>query len=141
MLRSRVTYLVAAGLGGLGLLFTGLFLFSGSPRSYVSGHYTRATGYDRGTARAYTSGLAPTVVAGAIASHWKPAGRVADGSGVYLRYSDDMIAVRPRGRGSLITVDNFSNGYHHYYSHVGGWWVPSGGTGERFRGGGPGAGK
>ncbi len=140
-MKTRNWFILAGVLGGVGILFTGLFLFSGSPRSYVSGHYSRASRFDSGTGRAYTSSAAPSIVAAAIASHWKPAGRVVDGSGVYLRYSDDMVAVRPHGRGSLITVDGFRNGYHHYYSHVGGYWLPIGGSGERFRGGGPGAGK
>ncbi|MGA8117198.1 MAG: DUF4247 domain-containing protein [Actinocatenispora sp.] len=140
-MKTRSWFVLAAVLGGIGVLFTGLFLFSGSPRSYVSGHYSRASHYDRGTARAYTSGSSPSSVAGAIASSWRPAGRVVDGSGIYLRYSDDLIAVRPRGRGSLITVDGFKNGYHHYYSHVGYYWLPIGGHGELLRGGGPGAGK
>lgn len=140
-MRTRTWFILAAVVGAIGLLFTGTFLFSGSPRSYVSGHYSRASRYDSGSARAYTSGKSPTKVAGDIADDWKPAGRVVDGSGVYLRYSRDLVAVRPHGSGSLITVDKFSHGYHYFYSHVGGWWLPIGGSGERFRGGGPGAGK
>lgn len=140
-MKTRSWFILAAVLGGVGLLFTGIFFLSGSPRGYVSGHYTRASAYDRGTGRAYTSSSAPSIVAGAIAHSWRPAGRVVDGSGIYLRYSDDLIAIRPHGHGSLITVDGFRNGYHHYYSHVGGYWLPHGGPGELIRGGGPGAGK
>jgi hypothetical protein len=132
----------AAGVtGALGLAVGGWFLVGGSPRGYVSDHYTRAVRYDSGTARAFTAAGTPTAVAHTIADHWRPAGRVVDGSGVYLRYSDTMIAVTPRGHGSVIRVDGFRSGYRHYYHHVGGYWTIPGGSGEKFRGGGPGSGK
>lgn len=140
-MKTRTWFIFAAVLGLVGVIFTCFFFFSGSPAGFVRSHYTRAAHYDSGRERAYTARQSPTAVASQITDDWTPAGKVVDGSGVYLRYSDDLIAIRSRKHGSLITLSDFRYGYHHYYGHVGGFWVPIGGPGERFRGRGPGAGK
>ncbi|MGH3439614.1 MAG: DUF4247 domain-containing protein [Sciscionella sp.] len=141
-MRPRNWFLLAALFGAIGLIFVGCYSFSGSPRGYVSGHFPRAARYDSSTARAYTAKRPPTAVAATIADHWRPHGRIVNGTGVFLRYQNTMIVVRPReSHGSLITVDGFQHAYHHYYGIVGGYWSIHGGHGERFRGGGPGAGK
>lgn len=140
-MKTRTWIIFAVVLGLVGTLFTCLFFFSGSPGGFVRSHYTRAQQYDSGRERAYTSDKSPTEVVHEITDNWAPAGKVTDGSGVYLRYSDDMIAVRPKENLTLITLSDFRYGYHHYYGHVFGFWVPIGGMGERFRGRGPGAGK
>lgn len=140
-MRPRNWFVLAAIVGAIGLVFVGCYAYSGSPRDYVSAHYTRAAQYDSGTTRAYTSAMAPTAVASDISDHWEPVDRLVNSTGVFLRYANDLIVIKPRGSGSLITVDDFRHGYHHYYGIVGGFWALHGGLGERFRGGGPGAGK
>ncbi|WP_432972784.1 DUF4247 domain-containing protein [Dactylosporangium sp. CA-233914] len=140
----RIWYLVAGCLGAVGLLIGGITVFSGSfsPRSYVSQHYQRAAVRDIGTeARAYTSTKSPTRVADEISRAWSPAGRYADGTGVYLRYSEDSIVLKPSGTGTLILVEALRTAYRRYSGTVGGsGWVGRG-DGISSRGGGPGSGK
>lgn len=112
-----------------------------SVRDYVDDTYSRASTLDRDDEIAYTSTLAPSAVTAAIAGAWKPVSQYADASGVYLRYNDDMVLVRPEGRGSVIRVDDVDRAYRRYHSHVGGTWGWTSGHGESFRGRGPGAGK
>ena len=76
-----------------------------------------------------------------ISRAWSPAGRYADGSGVYLRYSNDSVVLRPNGAGTLILVEGLRTAYNRYAGTVGGsGWVGRG-DGNSGRGGGPGTGK
>jgi len=135
---------MAASLAGIGLLVGGITVFSGSfsPRSYVAKHYQRAAARDIGTtAKAYTSSKSPTRVANEISGAWSPAGRYADGTGVYLRYSSDSVVLKPSGTGTLILVEGLRTAYNRYSGVVGGsGWVGRG-DGISGRGGGPGTGK
>lgn len=111
-----------------------------SPRGYVADHYARSTRDDIGRdAKAYTSSRPPSQVADELTGAWQPADRYVDGSGVYLRYTDDAVVIRPAGAGSLILVENLRTAYPRYLGVVGGYWGWSRGT--TVRGGGPGAGK
>jgi hypothetical protein len=140
----RIWYVMAASLGAIGLIIGGFTVFSGSfsPRSYVSSHYQRAASRDiGGDARAYTSTKSPTRVADEVSGAWSPAGRYADGSGVYLRYSNDSVVLKPNGTGTLILVEGLRTAYRRYSGVVGGsGWVGRG-DGNSGRGGGPGTGK
>jgi hypothetical protein len=140
----RIWYVVAACLGAIGLLIGGITVFSGnfSPRSYVANHYQRAAARDiGGDARAYMSTKSPTRVADEISRAWKPAGRYADGSGVYLRYSNDSVVLKPNGAGTLILVEGLRTAYGRYSGTVGGNGWTGRGDGNSGRGGGPGSGK
>ncbi|MBC6447097.1 DUF4247 domain-containing protein [Actinokineospora sp. HBU206404] len=110
-------------------------------RDYVDNTYARAANLDRGEEIAFTSPQTPTLVAANIAGQWKPVSQYADASGVYLRYNDDMVLVRPQGKGSVIRIDDVERAYRTYHSSVGGHWGWTSGHGESFRGRGPGAGK
>jgi hypothetical protein len=121
-----------------GIIAVIMLLGGTSVRDHVDGNYARAAAMDQDGDAAYTSALAPSVVTAAIVGAWKPVSQYADTSGVYLRYNDDLIYVRPEGKGSVIRVDDVDRGYRRYYSHVGGVWGVSSGHGESFRGRGPG---
>lgn len=115
----------------------------GSVRGYVGDNYqlVRATS---GTANGeYKSTKTPSVVADEIAGRWKPAQRHLDPSGHFLRYRDTMVVVAAAaaGGGSQIHVDDERRGYARWYPYIGGYWGTFSGSGEGFRGGGPGAGK
>ncbi len=112
-----------------------------SVRDYVDDTYSRAANLDRDDEIAYTSTSSPSAVTAAITGAWKPVSQYADASGVYLRYNDDMVLVRPEGRGSVIRVDDVDRAYRRYHTHVGSTWGWTSGHGESFRGRGPGAGK
>lgn len=137
-------WFAAGALALAGAVMVGSALFSGdfSPRNYVADRYVRAPDQDLdgGAAIAYTSSGPPTQVADEIAGEWRPADRYVDGSGVYLRYADDVIAVLPLTVGSLILVEAIRTAYPRYYGVVGGYWGWRTGT-EGARGGGPGGGK
>jgi uncharacterized protein DUF4247 len=133
-------------LGGVfalvGLLVAGVATAYGnfSPRSYVSGHYSRSVADDiDDDAVAYTSRRSPSQVADEITNAWQPADQYVDGSGVYLRYADDAVVILPLAVGSLILVEKLTSAYRRYYPIVGGYW--GWGRGTTLRGGGPGAGK
>ncbi|WP_026212732.1 DUF4247 domain-containing protein [Longispora albida] len=139
----RRWYIVAGVAAAIAGLIGVLAVFGGStsPRKYVASKYSRAASDDLDGAQAYRSPLAPSVVAAAIAGAWRPADRVTDASGHYLRYSDDVITVFPSGKGSLIRVEDADRAYRRYHSTVHGYWGFSSGQGEAGRGGGPGSGK
>lgn len=124
-----------------GVIAIAMFARGTTVRDYVDNTYTRAANLDRGEEIAFTSTQAPTLVAANIAGKWKPVSQYADASGVYLRYNDDMVLVRPQGKGSVIRVDDVERAYRTYHSSVGGHWGWTSGHGESFRGRGPGAGK
>ncbi|MFG2044147.1 DUF4247 domain-containing protein [Dactylosporangium sp. NPDC048998] len=127
---SRICYLVAACLATVGLIIGGIATCSGSfsPRSYVAGHYQRAASRDIGAeARAYVSTKPPSRVADEISRAWSPAGRHVDGSGVYLRYSNDSVVLKPDGTGTLILVEALRTAYRRYSGTLGGsGWVGRG---------------
>ncbi|MGY0232439.1 DUF4247 domain-containing protein [Longispora urticae] len=127
----------------LALVLGGIAVFGSatSPRGYVSRSFTRSAVDDVDGSQAYRSTKAPAAVAAMIRGGWKPAEEFADASGYYLRYSDDVVAVFPRGSGSLIRVEDSDRAYRRYHSHVGGYWGFTTGQGEAGRGGGPGSGK
>ena len=143
MTRSRLWYVIAGLIGAVGLAIGVGTLVTGtsSPRDFVAGHYARAERFDDGTARAYTSSLAPSAVAAQIRGAWRPANETSDVSGTFLRYSRDAVVILPRATGSLIMVDDAQRVYRHYYGVVGSSWGSSDGRGQLVRGGGPGAGK
>ncbi|HEX6967575.1 MAG TPA: DUF4247 domain-containing protein [Micromonosporaceae bacterium] len=130
---------VIAVVGGLVLAF-GLLYGSFSPRGYVADRFTRAAEYDIGDkALAYTSTLPPSEVAEQVTRAWQPADQYVDASGIYLRYDDDSVVIRPIAAGSLILVERVVTAYPRYYHTVGNAW--GWGRGTTVRGGGPGSGK
>ncbi|MER7007090.1 DUF4247 domain-containing protein [Dactylosporangium sp. NPDC000555] len=140
----RICYLVAGCLAAVGLVIGGIAAFSGSfsPRSYVDKHYQRAASRDIGTdARAYLSAKPPSRVADEISRAWSPAGRHADGSGVYLRYSTDSVVLKPNDTGTLILVEALRTAYSRYSGTLGGNGWAGYGEGNSGRRGGPGSGK
>jgi Domain of unknown function (DUF4247) len=126
-------------IGGVSL--GALFLSAGSLRGWVGDRYTRVSSEAGGRSVVYSSPKRPSVVAAEIANRWKPAQRLNDPSGFFLRYSAAVIAVTPYGTGSRIHVDDAGRGYARWFPYVGGYWGTYSGPAETFRGGGPGAGK
>ncbi|UVS76717.1 DUF4247 domain-containing protein [Actinokineospora sp. UTMC 2448] len=124
-----------------GIIAITMFARGTSVRDYVDNTYTRAATLDQDEEIAYTTTEAPSAVTAAIVGAWKPVSQYADASGVYLRYNDDMVLVRPHNGGSVIRVDDVDRAYRRYHSHVSGYWGWTSGHGESFRGRGPGAGK
>lgn len=142
----KVKLLAALGAAGVGLvaLFGVLFGTKGSVRSYIAGKYQRVEAESKGRSAVYTSTQSPGVVAKSIASRWKPAERVNDPGGSFLRYRSAIVAVTAAAAGqtgSRIYVDDQRSGYNRWYPYVGGLWGTFSGPGETFRGGGPAAGK
>jgi hypothetical protein len=122
------------------VLVTTLSSCGSSVDGYVDEHYTRAG--ERNGAKHYTSGDRIEKVVADITDAWKPADRLSDPGGVFLRYADSMVAVRPAAYGgSEIDVDDPERAYAHWYPYVGGWFGNYSGPAESFRGGGPGSGK
>lgn len=139
-MRYRIWLVVGAVLAVVGLVVAGVAILHGnfSPRGYIADNFRRSPQNDIGAdALAYTTPLAPSQVADMITDAWEPAGQYTDGSGVYLRYDEDMVVIRPFGLGSLILVERLVTAYPRYADTIGGFW----GRGVSVRGGGPGAGK
>ena len=115
----------------------------GTLRDHLRENYTLVRTTDGGRSIEYTSDRKPSAVAASIADEWKPAERLADPSGYFLRYRNDIVAVTSatEGGGSRIFVDEERRGYTRWYPYVGGYWGTYSGPAEGFRGGGPGAGK
>jgi uncharacterized protein DUF4247 len=85
-----------------------------------------------------------TRTAADISDAWKPAERLVDPGGTFLRYSDDIVAVTPRAEGgSTVYLDDEDRGYNRWFPYVVGFWGlgGSGGPVGGTRGGGPGTGK
>lgn len=140
--KSTATFGCAAIVAVVALLVLvgGLASCGGSVRGYVKDHYTKVS--SRNGSDVYRTKDSVAKVTKDITDEWKPADRLTDPGGVFLRYRDDLVAVRPRtGGGSDITVDDADRGYAHWYPYVGGWFGTYSGRGEGFRGGGPGSGK
>jgi hypothetical protein len=129
---------IAGGLvAGLGVIALVAALLTGgsSPRGWIAKKYTR-TATDT-----YRASGAPAKVASDITRKFRPSERADDSAGVFLRYSNAVVAVLPDGvQGSRITVDDADRGYRRYYSYVGHRWAAPR-RGSSFRGGGPGEGK
>ncbi|MCI2422779.1 DUF4247 domain-containing protein [Saccharopolyspora sp. K220] len=140
-------WFVLAGAAAVLALIIGLvtiFSTGTGPRGYVANTYTRAAHLDLpgdSDNRAYTSTLLPSAVAYQISSKWRPQSQYTDSSGIYLRYSDDAVVIKPQAPGSVIHVMDVDHAYRRYHSHVGGFWGWGSPHGESFRGRGPGAGK
>ncbi|MGH3391391.1 MAG: DUF4247 domain-containing protein [Actinomadura sp.] len=134
MRRSLIGGGLLAALGAV--VLTGSLLVGGtSPRGWIARTYPN-TGVG-----AYRASAPPTAVAAQISRRFRPADRAYDPAGIFLRYSDSVVAVLATGAGSRIVVDDANRGYRRWYPYVGGRWGGPGGRGALFRGGGPGAGK
>ncbi len=136
-LKLLAVVLVVAGIAGIVAL---------SQRGSVRAHVLRTYDVVAQDGDSYTlrSSDSVTRTAQDIATAWKPAERLNDPGGTFLRYSDDIVAVTPRAEGgSTIYLDDEDRGYNRWFPYVVGFWG-SGGSGGPIggtRGGGPGAGK
>lgn len=143
-MRSRTQLFVALAVAGLAVLGLVALLAGsrGSPRQTIASRYELVDREGGGSA-VYASSSKPRAVADEIAEEWRPAERINDPGGYFLRYGGAMVAVTaaPGGAGSRIYVDDDRRGYARWYPYVGGYWGTFSGRGEGFRGGGPGAGK
>lgn len=147
----RGLFIVGGAILAVGLLVLGsLALFStGSLREHLKKTYARAPTSEQATgsgarhAAVYISSKSPSAVVNDISSAWKPAERLHDPAGYFLRYRNDMVVVSPAegGSGSRIFVDDISRGYARWYPYIGGYWGTYSAPGGGFRGGGPGSGK
>ena len=85
-----------------------------------------------------------TLSGSALADEHKPADRRSTPEGHFLRYADDMVGIVPdpddESRSTAYISDE-RRGYGFFFPFVGGFWGSYTGPGERFRGGGPAAGK
>lgn len=128
--------LVVAGVAGL----VALFGTAGSVRSHIARTYAPVS--SEGRSAVYSSAQPPATVARDIARRWRPAERVNDPGGYFLRYRNAVVAVTPGpAGGSRVYVDDERRGYARWYPYVGGRWGTFSGRGETVRGGGPGTGK
>lgn len=135
----RTKMIVAGAIGGVGLIVLLFAIFGGGGvRSYLDDNYSRQSA--NGKSIVYTSTAKPKAVYEQIREARPPADTRLDPSGYFLRYSDDIVAITANGSGSRIYVDDERRGYAHWLPFVGGVWG-TGGSGENFRGGGPGGGK
>lgn len=142
----RVKLLAALGAAGIGMvaLLGVLFGTKGSVREHIAGKYQRVAAESNGRSVVYTSTQPPGAVANAIAGAWKPAERINDPGGYFLRYRSAIVAVTAAAagqQGSRIYVDDQRSGYNRWYPYIGGRWGTFSGPGETFRGGGPAGGK
>lgn len=142
----NVKLLAAVGVAGFGLvaLLGVLFGTQGSVRDYLAQKYDRVKTEEEGRSVVYASSQSPGKVASSIAGEWKPAERINDPGGYFLRYRSAIVAVTAAGAGktgSRIYVDDQRRGYSRWYPYLGGRWGTFSGPGETFRGGGPAAGK
>lgn len=135
----RTKMIVAGAIGGVGLIVLMFAIFGGGGiRSYLDDNFKRQSA--NGDSIVYTSTAKPKAVYEQIRAARSPADTRLDPSGYFMRYSDDIVAVTANGTGSKIYVDDERRGYSHWIGYVGGVWG-TGGSGENFRGGGPGGGK
>jgi hypothetical protein len=82
----------------------------------------------------------PSKVADEIHGHTAAADRLSDDGMVFLRYSDDIVAINTlsSGSGSVIYIEDYDDGYDRWRTHISSWPAPGS---DDFRGGGPGFGK
>lgn len=142
----KVKLLAALGAAGIGLaaLLGVVFGTKGSVRDHIAGKYQRVAAESKGSSVVYTSTEPPGAVAKSIAGAWKPAERINDPGGYFLRYRSAIVAITAAAAGeagSRIYVDDQRQGYNRWYPYIGGRWGTFSGPGETFRGGGPAAGK
>ncbi|MGH3881015.1 MAG: DUF4247 domain-containing protein [Actinophytocola sp.] len=139
-MRRRPKLLIAGGLGAVGLIVL-LFALLGnnSIRGYLDDNYRRVS--SDGDSIVYTSDQKPKAVYESVRSAVSPADVQVDPEGYFLRYSDDIVGITASGDGSRIYLDDERRGYGVWFPFVAGVWGTGGGSGEGFRGGGPGAGK
>jgi hypothetical protein len=136
-LKLLAAVLVLAGIAGIVAL---------SQRGSVRAHVLRTYDVVSRDGDSYTLRSPDTVTKTAqdISTAWRPAERLIDPGGTFLRYSDDIVAVTPRAEGgSTVYLDDEDRGYDRWFPYVVGFWG-SGGSGGPIggtRGGGPGAGK
>ena len=159
--------LVLAVIGVAGL--AGVFACSSSIDAWLADHCTKGrveTDPQGHRAQAWSCKGTPSKLASQLAKAHSPADRRSTPEGHFLRYRDRMIGVVPASatataagagvRGQVVrAVDGGGSGdgrakildarerdgYGYFNPYVGGWWGTYGGPGERFRGGGPAAGK
>lgn len=136
----RVKLIVAGVVAVIGLAAIGLAVSrTGGVRGYLADHYTRVS--SQGDSVVYTATRAPRTVYDEIRSRHRPADTLVRPTGYYLRYSDDIVVVTATNPGSRIYVDDEDRGYARWFPIVGGVWGTYRGSGDAFRGGGPGFGK
>ena len=144
MSRRWVQVAIALGLALVGVLGIVSLLNRGGPREFALDRYERVS-EDRGS-HVLRSPRSVSATAAEIRQAWKPAQELTDPAGVFLRYSNLVVAITPdpAGGGATVYLDDEKRGYNHWFPYVVGYW----GTGGRFgggvggvRGGGPGAGK
>jgi hypothetical protein len=136
----RGKFLLAGGLGGIGLIVLLVALLGGQGiRGHLADNYRRASA--NGDSIVYVSDKKPKAVYESIRGAVPPADVQVDPQGYFLRYSDDIVAITASGTGSRIYIDDERRGYAHWYPFVFGVWGTGSGSGEGIRGGGPGAGK
>lgn len=136
-LKVLAAVLVLAGVAGIFALSQ-----RGSVRSWLLGAYDVVE--QDGDSYTLRSPDPVTATADDITTAWKPAERLVDPGGTFLRYSDDIVAVTPAAEGgSTIYLDDEDRGYDRWFPYVVGFWGfgGSGGPVGGTRGGGPGAGK
>lgn len=126
---------------------------STSARRYISDHYQRMASLDESNTTAFVADGSPDIVAGQISGAERPtdsrAGALDQGNVAgtrFLQYPDYLVALFPyaAGKSKVMLSKDYTSGYHHYHSYVGGYWVPTphySGTGSSNRGGGSGSGK
>lgn len=143
---------IAVAIGAALALLLGLVVFAvargGSGlRGYLGDNY-RQVSRSGDSAEYLAAGVGAAAVASAIASRYRPVQRYTSGNDTYLRYDDDIVAIRNAGNDARISIDDEDRGYARWAPIVGGVWAPpsrfgggggSGGTGGS--GGGPGDGK
>jgi Domain of unknown function (DUF4247) len=142
----RLKLFAALGAAGIGLVAVLGLVFGtkGSVRSFIAGRYSRVEAESKGRSAVYTSNQSPGAVAESISKAWKPAERINDPGGYFLRYRSAIVAITAAATGqagSRIYVDDQREGYNRWYPYLGGRWGTFSGPGETFRGGGPAAGK
>ncbi|MBC7302313.1 MAG: DUF4247 domain-containing protein [Nocardia sp.] len=107
------------------------------PREFVAEKYRRAQQLDQANnGLAFLATAAPAAVAAAIAKATDPRDKRNTGDNHYLRFDDDLVAVSPHAGGSLVLVDNVSNGTRRHHAHVSGYGWTSGSAAGDYRGGG-----
>ena len=97
--------LALAGVGAVALVILLATTGSGSVRGHVADHYRLVSTEDGGRSREYASAEPPSQVVDSIAGRWKPADRINDSAGYFLRYRDDYVVVSSDGAGDDRPLD------------------------------------
>ncbi|MDP3711720.1 MAG: DUF4247 domain-containing protein [Mycobacteriales bacterium] len=139
---NRKLLALALGLALVAVLGIVSLLSRGGPKDYALDRYERVS--QDGDSYVLRSPRSVSETAAEIRGAWKPAQELTDPAGVFLRYSDLVVAVTPDPDrdGSTVYLDDERRGYAHWFPYVGGFWgSPGVGGVGGVRGGGPGAGK